>query len=134
MAGHGFGRNERWRSFKKYWMPVVLYAGFIFYISSIPSPVPLVTVDLSILHVPMFLVLSYLAARALSGGSQKFGGRNPILAAIIITAIYGVLDEFHQLYVPGRTFSLLDIGFDFLGGCLIVFKPWWEKLFEKVNL
>ena len=54
--------------------------------------------------------------------------------AIAFTAVYGVFDEFHQLYVPGRTFSYLDIGFDILGGSLTVFKPWWEKLFEKVYL
>jgi hypothetical protein len=130
MAGHGFGGNDGWRSFKKYWAPVIIYAGFIFYVSSIP--VPAVNIDLSILHVPMFLVLSYLVARALSCGS-RFGKRKAILAAIAVTAVYGVIDEFHQLYVPSRTFSLLDMGFDFLGGCLIVFKAWWEKLFEKVR-
>lgn len=131
MAGHGFGGNDGWRSFKKYWAPVIIYAGFIFYVSSIP--VPAVNIDLSILHVPMFLVLSYLAARALSS-SSRFGKRKAILAAIAVTAVYGVIDEFHQLYVPSRAFSLLDMGFDFLGGYLIVFKAWWEKLFEKVNL
>jgi len=131
MAGHGVGGNDGWRFFKKYWAPVIIYAGFIFYVSSIP--VPAVNIDLSILHVPMFLVLSYLVARALSCGS-RFGKRKAILAAIAVTAVYGVLDEFHQLYVPSRTFSFLDMGFDFLGGYLIVFKAWWEKLFEKVNL
>jgi VanZ family protein len=122
-----------WRDFKKYWVPVVLYAGFIFYVSSIPSPVPATRIDLSVLHVPMFFALSYLIARAASAHAWA-GERTAIATAILFTAAYGVLDELHQLYVPGRTFSYLDIGFDLLGGCLIVFKPWWEKLFERVNL
>jgi len=123
----------KWRDFKKYWAPVVLYTGFIFYISSISSPVPAARVDLSALHVPMFFVLSYMVARAVSA-SDVNRGRTAVLAAIAFTVTYGVLDEIHQLYVPGRTFSYLDIGFDVLGGSLIVFKPWWEKLFERVNL
>jgi VanZ family protein len=112
---------------------VLLYTGFIFYISSMPTPFPNVKVDLSILHVPMFFMLSYLVARAVSASTGS-GKRTTIAAAIAFTVAYGVFDELHQLYVPGRTFSCLDIGFDALGGGLIVFKPWWEKLFERVDL
>lgn len=123
----------QWHDFKKYWIPAALYAGFIFYVSSIPSPVPTVSVDLSVLHVPMFFVLSYVVVRAVSAPARDWN-RAAIIAAIAFTAAYGVIDEVHQLYVPGRTLSYLDICFDLLGGCLIVFKPWWEKLFERMNL
>jgi len=121
-----------WGSFKKYWAPVLLYAGFIFYLSSIPAPLPAVKLDLSALHVPMFFVLSYLMSRALA--STKLGSHGTIVFPMIVTALYGILDELHQLYVPGRTFSYVDMGFDFLGASLVVFKNWWDKLFERVNL
>lgn len=121
-----------WSSFKKYWAPVLLYAGFIFYTSSIPSPFPEVKADLSVLHIPMFFVLSYLMSRAFAG--TKLEGRGIIVFPMIVTALYGILDELHQLYVPGRTFSYPDMGLDLFGACLIVFKGWWEKLFERVNL
>jgi len=131
MFGNIF-KGNRWQGFKKLWVPAILYAGFIFYQSSLPYPLEAVVSDMSVLHVPLFFVFSYMLARALSGSGIR--GRNAIVAAIVVTALYGVLDEVHQLYVPGRTFSYSDMGFDFLGGCLIVFKAWWEKLFEKVNL
>ena len=72
--------------------------------------------------------------RALVGSSKKIGIGKAMVAAIVFTAMYGILDELHQLYVPGRTFSYFDMELDALGGLLIVFKEWWEKLFEKVNL
>lgn len=120
--------------FKKYWAPVALYAGFIFYLSSLSSPVPAAHADLSVLHVPLFFLFSYITNRALIASSARISTRTAMLAAIAATAAYGILDEFHQLYVPGRAFSYYDMGLDFIGGCLIVFKDWWEKLFERVNL
>ena len=126
--------NESWHIFKKYWVPVTLYAGFIFYMSSLSVPISNVQIDLSVLHVPMFFVLSYLSMRALVESSKKIGIGKAMIAAIVFTAMYGILDELHQLYVPGRTFSYFDMELDALGGLLIVFKEWWEKLFEKVNL
>lgn len=122
-----------WHIFKKYWVPVALYAGFIFYVSSLPEPVQTLQVDLSVLHVPMFFVLSYLFARAVLG-TRNIATSRAIAASIIVTTAYGVLDELHQLYVPGRTFSYFDMGLDLFGASLIVFKDWWEKLFERVNL
>jgi len=133
MSTH-FGVNLDLRIFKKYWVPVILYAGLIFYVSSLPEPIHAVQIDLSVLHVPMFFIMSYLFARALLGSSRNIMARKAIAVAIIVTAVYGVLDEFHQLYVPGRTFSYFDMGLDLFGASLIVFKGWWEKLFERVNL
>lgn len=112
----------------------MLYVGFIFYVSSLSVPISNVQIDLSVLHVPMFFILSYLFARAVIGSSPNTGTSKAMVLAILVTLFYGVLDEFHQLYVPGRTFSYSDMGLDALGGLLIVFKDWWEKLFEKVNL
>lgn len=49
--------------------------------------------------------------------------------AIIYSLIYAFTDEIHQLFVPGRTGSLRDVGIDFLGilsAALLVIKlrPW----------
>ena len=119
---------------KKYWVPVILYAGFIFYLSALSSPVSGVSTNLSILHVPLFFVLCYLLTRAIIASSGNIGLGRAMIVAVAITTAYGVLDEFHQLFVPGRTFSYSDMELDFLGAGLIVFKDWWEKLFERVNM
>ena len=44
--------------------------------------------------------------------------------ALGITLFYAITDEIHQLFVPGRVGSIIDIGIDFTGGIfgvLVVF-------------
>jgi len=109
------------RSFALYWVPVLAYAGMIFYLSSIPSSgLPEWKFDASILHVPLFFGLSYLISRALSKKGANIW--NQIAISIVVSTLYGISDEVHQLFVPGRAFSLIDILFDFIGSGLIVFK------------
>lgn len=112
-----------WRNnFKKYWVPVLLYTGFIFYLSSIPAPEIVVRIDLSLIHIPEFFILSYLLFRALS--RQKINIWHVFILSIIISTFYGITDEIHQLFVPGRYFSIFDMIFNFIGSSLILFKLW----------
>lgn len=34
---------------------------------------------------------------------------------LVLTVIYAMLDEYHQSFVPGRTATVRDVGFDTLG-------------------
>ena len=106
----------------KQWLPVVVYVVLIFYLSSIPGPqVPTPGgVDLSPIHIPLFFGLSYLIFRAL----ERKGATTAIILAILLSTIYGVLDEVHQTFVPGRDFNILDITFNFIGSSLILLKFW----------
>lgn len=108
-------------NFKKYWMPAILYAGFIFYLSSIPAPVtPIKGIDMSPIHILEFFILSYLIFRALS--RERITLWHAFVLAIIISTLYGITDEIHQLFVPGRHFSVFDILFNFIGSTLILLK------------
>ncbi|MDB4971033.1 MAG: uncharacterized protein JWN44_6722 [Myxococcales bacterium] len=80
----------------KRWLPVVLYAALIFYLSSTPGDaVPQWGADHDKLaHAAEYGVLGFLLARA-------FGARRWWLA-IVAGALYGVTDEFHQTFVPNR--------------------------------
>lgn len=40
--------------------------------------------------------------------------------ALVITIVYGFTDEFHQLYVPGRSADIYDMGADALGGIAFI--------------
>jgi len=67
-------------------------------------------------HVIEYMVLGILLFRAFRAGSyerlwRRWGGYS--LAAVVL---YGMIDEFHQLHVPMRTASLIDVGYDTLGG------------------
>lgn len=118
----------------KYWVPVFLYAGLIFYVSSIPgSDVPSIGIDLSPIHIPEFYILSYLLFRAL----RRNGTNKPLTSAILaigISTIYGMLDEIHQLFVPGRIFSVYDIFLNLIGSLIILFNLYGRTRFLKNKL
>jgi VanZ family protein len=44
-----------------------------------------------------------------------------LLAAFCFTVLYGVTDEIHQLWVPGRSSDLLDALADATGALLFIF-------------
>lgn len=113
----------------KYWLPVILYGCFIFYTSSIPAPeLPITGVDLSIIHIPEFFILSYLIFRALSREETNLW--YTFILSILISTFYGITDEIHQFFVLGRYFSGFDIIFNFIGSSLILFKFWRSSWFE----
>ena len=105
--------------FIKYWLPVILYAGFIFYLSSLSNPLEqiipknlLIYFDLKrfIYHIIEFGILSLLLYSAL-----KINTKNPQTLAILITILYAITDESHQYFVLGRISSVFDILIDSFG-------------------
>lgn len=44
--------------------------------------------------------------------------RRPLCYAMLIVIGYAVSDEFHQLFVPGRSGQLSDVGVDMFGGVI----------------
>jgi uncharacterized protein len=147
------------KRFLFYWMPVILWAGFIFFLSSYGNPMqsPVVTSiqaevnsidipDVSIrpmlpkigladlanivnhseftrrlFHLFLYLILGYLVYRALMAST----GRNEFWAALAACSLYGLSDEFHQRFVPGRTFQWPDIAFDIFGALLGILLYYW---------
>ncbi len=104
------------------WLPVILWMGFIFALSAQPkiqlSPEPFW--DLTIKktgHFDLYFVLSILLQRALSGGIREFlnTSRRTFILATLISTLYAISDETHQMFVPGRGPSALDVGIDVAG-------------------
>ncbi|MEC9488188.1 MAG: VanZ family protein [Halanaerobium sp.] len=62
--------------------------------------------EYSFLSVLWFLYLNY---------GRKGKRKRLYLYPILLTILYGLTDEIHQLYVPGRVFSLTDLLADFCG-------------------
>jgi len=55
--------------------------------------------------------------------------RHPFILAGSCAFIFGILDEFHQSFVPGRIVSLVDILLDAIGIILVLFivkKYMWK--------
>ncbi len=75
-------------------------------------------------HAVLYGALAVLALLGLpdaSGAVLSTGARRAVVAAV---GLCGLLDEFHQRFVPGRDFSLLDLGTDLVGaaGALLVLE------------
>jgi len=92
-----------------HWLPVVLWAGVIFALSSIPHlGTDLGTWDLVLrkcAHVTEYAVLAFLLARALDREAP----------ALALAVLYAASDEFHQSFVRGRHASPVDVAIDTVG-------------------
>lgn len=108
-----------------YWTLVVLYAGFIFYLSSGPITVNVPGND-KLHHMGEFGIFSFLLYNALRSSLKDERPWRMALLAIILALLYGISDEFHQSFVPTRTADPYDVAADVAGAivmqCLISFK------------
>ena len=105
-----------------YQLPAFLYAILIFIVSSIPyaTPPPLgVVYQDKWIHLLEYGALGFLVARALYHQTRyALLRRRWFRMTILITFLYGVSDELHQWFVPGRHADGIDVLADGLGGLL----------------
>ncbi len=113
------------------WSPVVLWMALIFFLSAqsrLPT-LPGVAADKIAKkggHLVEYGILAGLCWRAL----RLTVPRRPIATiAFVITVLYALSDEFHQLFVPGRTGRLTDVLVDTVGASisLLLLERWWDK-------
>jgi len=103
----------------KYWFPVIVYSGIIFYASSIPGvKTPGFAHFDKIVHICEYAPLGFFAARAVYFSKPGVSLNSVILYAVLFVLLFGISDETHQMFVVNRTSSLLDILADFIGGSL----------------
>ncbi len=107
---------DGWFAIPRYYLPPILYAGLIFYLSSRSFENVSLAHGLDKgVHLIVYAGLGYLVLRAL----HRFEQRPRIyLWAVCLVFLYGLSDELHQRMVPGRTFEILDLLVDGLGGIL----------------
>ena len=106
------------RHFTCYWVPVILYAGLIFTLSSFPLPPPKVEIPFvdKFIHLIEYGILGFLLYRALRVSKLA---KQVFILAIIFSILYALSDEIHQLFVPGRKFDLWDLAADSVGAILV---------------
>jgi VanZ family protein len=113
------------RRFLWLWTPVILQMIAIFFISNIPNltEIPGGISDKTG-HFIGYAILGACLLRALAGGSRT--GVNGATAGLawLFSTLYGATDETHQLFVPGRSASLLDLLADAIGGAAVVLLIW----------
>lgn len=111
------------KGFFKYWAPLYIYAGIIFFISGISKPLPEIDIPSldKLLHVLEYGIFAILAGRAFKNSSKEKIFDNFKMLAALAAIAYGISDEFHQSFVAGRCFSVFDIMADSVGGILGAF-------------
>ena len=106
-----------WKTALLYATPPVAFMALIMGISSVPlgGKIPLVwDFQDKVAHFGEYMILAFLLARAFSAGDPTPTSRR-LVAALVAAAAFGLLDEIHQLFVPGRTASALDFAADAVG-------------------
>jgi VanZ like family len=103
------------------WAPPLIWMALIFVGSTLDSGDKPGLLDFphadKLMHLFEYGVLGFLFARIV-------GRREPtilptvLIASALLAFAYGVTDEVHQIWVPTRTFSLLDLTADLIGGAL----------------
>lgn len=119
-------------NFTRFWFPAVLYSGIIFYISSLPelgTKINIAYFD-KFLHISEYLPFGFLWARALVSTKRNVSGRLLFGFVAVLTFLYGVSDEYHQSFVPGRESTASDVAADVIGGLAggVFFYFWRKKL------
>lgn len=96
-----------------YRVAALTWMGVLAYLSNQPGTKVHVNPPLDkVVHLCAFGVLGYLVA--LSAGPKR--GWHAAWIAPVLVALYGMADEIHQSFTPGRSASLIDWAFDVAGG------------------
>jgi VanZ family protein len=95
------------------------WAGLIFYLSSQPgidTPLLFPGQD-KLFHLIVFGILGFflMGTMKLSGNGYR---RSQVWLVALIVILYGISDEVHQYFVPGRSTESLDALADGIGGIL----------------
>ncbi|HUW22097.1 MAG TPA: VanZ family protein [Candidatus Bathyarchaeia archaeon] len=108
----------RFEKFVSCWLPVLVWAAVIFYLSSVPNLRASTNpywdeIFRSCLHGIFYAIFALLWLRPLKPLSRlkRYSG------AVVVGFLYALSDELHQRFVPTRAFQIKDLVID-TGGLL----------------
>lgn len=115
------------------YLPLVVYWLILFIATSIPVDfIPAVGVSDKFNHFFAYMVLSVLLYFTFSFQTRsEILKKHPAIMTTLVGSLYGIVDELHQMLIPGRSAELLDWIADFLGtltGMLLA-----RLLYQKFN-
>ncbi len=143
--------NPPWSETLARWLPVVVWAAFISWFStdafsahstnSYIDPVLRYffgeltpagfrfahTVIRKSAHTIEYAILAVLTCRALATNPTERLARAVVIRALLYCAVYALIDEAHQTFVPSRTGSGIDVGVDVMGATLGALMLTWRR-------
>jgi VanZ family protein len=121
------------KQFVLYWLPPLAWMGLIYGLSSqsmlpeLPDTVAWYeAVDTALhkcAHMVAYGVLAWLYLRVL--GLHFDPSATLRVVSIVAAMVYGLTDEYHQTFVPGREGRLSDVGVDTVGACAAMVVDRW---------
>ncbi len=119
-----------------YWLPVIGYAGLIFYLSSLPFPpetLPRFIEEIGDkgLHMIEYGFLGILSYRAFRYAAGTRAARYALPLAIGVSVLYGFTDELHQAFVPERQAEVWDLLADAAGASVLTWV--WHRLAHMMD-
>jgi hypothetical protein len=113
-------------------VPWLLYGALIFYISAQSRfffPPPEFFSSDKLYHFLEYAVLGILTLRVIRAYRPRWSPGRQLGGAALFCLLYGLGDEFHQWFVPGRWASWGDVLADGLGGWAgVKVYPLWGKI------
>lgn len=100
-----------------WWLAAIAWAILIFYLTSIPN---LKIVEDTLLSF-LFTSLAHFFFFGVQALLIHFALAATPIWPVLLTSLYGVFDELHQLTVPGRSATFLDWTLDTLGAAIFLY-------------
>ncbi|MBL0715557.1 MAG: VanZ family protein [Desulfosarcina sp.] len=110
------------------WLLLIGLCLLIFWQSSAPLPVQTPTfpgLD-KLVHAVVYAFVAILAARAFATLPFQPHPHALLGAAVLFASLYGLGDEVHQSFVPGRTADVWDLAADIVGAFAGAFLYRWR--------
>jgi VanZ family protein len=121
--------------------PLLAWMSVIFILSAQPALIDLQNdIDEKVLyksaHILAYAILAWLWWRWLAPARRL--NWSVLLTAFALATLYGVSDEFHQVFVPGRHSRLADVFFDAAGALAMILLirrvSWLRTLPDSLRL
>ena len=98
----------------------LIWAIFLFALTSWPSPpqVPIVSTTPhfdKLIHFTLYGVQAFLIYRAVRWPGKPGASLARVLAVVGLMAVWGIVDETHQYWIPGRSMEAGDVAADVVG-------------------
>ncbi len=99
------------------YLPLCIYWTTLFVLTSLPAvEVPSIDISDKIEHFFAFFGLTILTTFTFAFQNKIiFAKQHHLIVTFLLLSFYGVLDEVHQLFIPGRSCEFLDWFADFTG-------------------
>ena len=125
---------KAYRSIARYWSPTLAYMMLIWALSSIPSAAPVVIIPMQdkVVHLVEYAVLAILYCHSIAQTMPRWKKPAVVVLSVVLAALWGAVDEWHQSFVPNRNSDVMDALADTLGaiiGCAVAvrFPRAWPK-------